>query len=98
MFLCNCEAPNVELFLVSVIVFAQGFKRICEAGRKRQDQWTPADSMTMTCSTSNRQLRARIGLVSHERTTSNRQLRAKIGLVSHQRTNLTTDSLELELT
>ena len=28
----------------------------------------PADSMTLTCSTCNRQFRARIGLVSHQRT------------------------------
>ena len=48
-------------------------KRICEAERKRRERKAngngpPADSMTLTCSTCNRQLRARIRLVSHQRT------------------------------
>ena len=48
-------------------------KRICEAERKRRERKAntngpPADSMTLTCSTCNRQFRARIGLVSHQRT------------------------------
>ena len=46
-------------------------KRICEAERKRRERKAktngpPADSMTLTCSTCNRQFRARIGLVSHQ--------------------------------
>ena len=46
---------------------------ICEAERKSKEHKAktnvqPADSMTLTCSTYNRQLRARIGLVSHQRT------------------------------
>ena len=50
-------------------------KRICEAERKRKERKAkaktnvpPSDSMTLTCSTCNRQFRARIGLVSHQRT------------------------------
>ena len=48
-------------------------KRIYEAERKRRERKAktnvpPADSMTLTCSTCNRQFRARIGLVSHQRT------------------------------
>ena len=48
-------------------------KRICEAERKLREckantNGSPADSMTLTCSTCNRQFRARIGLVSHQRT------------------------------
>ena len=48
-------------------------KRICAAERKGRDRKAntngpPADAMTMTCSTCNRQFRARIGLVSHQRT------------------------------
>ena len=48
-------------------------KRICEADRqcrerKSNSNWPTADSMTLTCSTCNRQFRARIGLVSHKRT------------------------------
>ena len=48
-------------------------KRICEAERKRRERKAktnvpPTDSMTLTCSTCNRQFRARIGLVSHQRT------------------------------
>ena len=48
-------------------------KRICEAERKRREgkaktNVPPSDSMTLTCSTCNRQFRARIGLVSHQRT------------------------------
>ena len=48
-------------------------KRICEAERKRRERKAntngpPADSMTLTCSTCNRQFRARIGPVSHQRT------------------------------
>ena len=48
-------------------------KRICEAERKRRERKAktnvpPSDSMTLTCSTCNRQFRARIGLVSHQRT------------------------------
>ena len=44
-------------------------ERICEAERKRRERKAnangpPADSMTLTCSTCNRQFRARIGLVS----------------------------------
>ena len=51
-------------------------KRICEAERKRRERKVntngpPADSMTFSC---NRQFRARIGLVSHQKT--------------HQHTNL----------
>ena len=46
-------------------------KRICEAERKRRERKAktnvpPSDSMTLTCSTCNRQFRARIGLVSHQ--------------------------------
>ena len=48
-------------------------KRICEAERKHRERRAktngpPADSTTLTCSTCNRQFRARIGLVSHLRT------------------------------
>ena len=48
-------------------------KRICEAERKRRERsantnWPPADSMILTCSTCNLQFRARIGLVSHQKT------------------------------
>ena len=48
-------------------------KRICEAETKRRQREAntngpPADTMTLICSTSNRQIRARIGLVSHQRT------------------------------
>ena len=48
-------------------------KRICEVERKRRERKAntngpPPDSMTLTCSTCNRQFRARIGLVSHQRT------------------------------
>ena len=54
-------------------------KRICEAKRKRRERKANtnrplADSVTLTCSTFNRQFRARIGLDSHQRT--------------HQHTNL----------
>ena len=43
-------------------------KRICEAERKRRERKAntkgpPADAMTLTCSTCNRQFSARIGLV-----------------------------------
>ena len=46
-------------------------ERICEAERKRRERKAnthgpPADSMILTCSTCNRQFRARIGLVSHQ--------------------------------
>ena len=49
--------------------------RICEAERKRRERnantnGPPADSMTLTCSTCNRQFRARIGPVSHQRLTN----------------------------
>ena len=48
-------------------------KEISEAERKRRERKAktngpPADSMTLTCSACNRQFRARIGLVSHQRT------------------------------
>ena len=48
-------------------------KRIYEAERKRRECKTktngpPTDCLTLTCSTCNRQFRARIGLVSHQRT------------------------------
>ena len=50
-------------------------KRICEAERKHRERKAnactngpPADSMILTCSTCNRQFKARIGLVSHQRT------------------------------
>ena len=48
-------------------------KRICEAERKCREHKAktngpPADSMTMTYSTCNRQFRARIGLVSYQQT------------------------------
>ena len=48
-------------------------KRIREAERKRRDgkaktNEPPADSVTLTCCTCNRQIRARTGLVSHQRT------------------------------
>ena len=36
--------------------------------RKANTNGPPAESMTLTCSTCNRQCRARIGLVSHQRT------------------------------
>ena len=47
--------------------------RICEAQRKHRERKANtngplAQSMTMTCSTCNRQFRARIGQVSHQRT------------------------------
>ena len=50
-----------------------GEKRICEAerkhrGRKANANGPPADTMTLTCSTCNRQFTARIGLVSYQRT------------------------------
>ena len=48
-------------------------KRICEAERKRRERKAntngpPAEFMTLTCSTCNQQVRARIGLVKHHRT------------------------------
>ena len=48
-------------------------KRICETERKRREckaktNGPPAHSMTLTCSTCNRQFRASTGLVSHYRT------------------------------
>ena len=48
-------------------------ERICEAERKRSERKAstngpPADSMTLTCSTCIRQFRARIDLVSLQRT------------------------------
>ena len=48
-------------------------KGIFEADRKRRERKAntngpPADSMTMTCSTCNQQFRAKIGIVSHQRT------------------------------
>ena len=48
-------------------------KRICEAERGRRERKAradvpPADSVTLTCSACGRQFRARIGLVSHQRT------------------------------
>ena len=48
-------------------------ERICEAERKRRERnantnGPPADSMILTCSTCNRQFRARIGQVSHHKT------------------------------
>ena len=50
-------------------------KRICEAERKCRERKAntngpPAESMTPTCSTCNRQFRARIGLVSHQKLTN----------------------------
>ena len=46
--------------------------RISEAERKRREHRAktngPPDSMALTCCTCNRQLRDRIGLVSHQRT------------------------------
>ena len=47
-------------------------KRICAAERKHRERnantiGPPADSMILTCSTCNRQFRARIGLVSHQK-------------------------------
>ena len=47
-------------------------KKICEAERKHRERnantnGPPADSMILTCSTCNRQTRARIGLVSHQK-------------------------------
>ena len=48
-------------------------KKICEAERKRREHKAEtngllADSLTFTYSTCNRKFRARIGLVSHQRT------------------------------
>ena len=48
-------------------------KKIFEAERMRRERkantnWPSADSMALTCTTCNRQFRARIGLVSHQRT------------------------------
>ena len=48
-------------------------KRTCEAERKCREcnpktNGPPAGSITLTCSTCNRQVRARIGLVGHQRT------------------------------
>ena len=49
-------------------------KRFREAKRKHRERsktktnGPPADFMTLTCSTCSRQFRARIGLVSHQRT------------------------------
>ena len=43
-------------------------KSICEAERKRRERKATTDSMTLTCSTCNRQFRTRIGIVSHQRT------------------------------
>ena len=42
--------------------------KLKERERKANTNGPPADSMTLTCSTCNRQFRARIGLVSHQRT------------------------------
>ena len=48
-------------------------KRIYEAERKHRERKAntngpPADSVTLTCSTCNRQFNAKIGLVSHQKT------------------------------
>ena len=45
-------------------------KKMCEAERKRRERkantiWPPADAMTLTCSTCNRQYRTRIGLLTN---------------------------------
>ena len=44
-------------------------KSICKAERKHRERKGNTNFMTLTCSTYNRQFRARIGLVSHQRTT-----------------------------
>ena len=54
------------------VAFYEG-KIICEAERKCRESKSrtngpPADTMTLTCSTCNRQFTARTGLVSHQRT------------------------------
>ena len=51
----------------------RGLINMCEAKRKRSERkastnGTPTESMTLTCSTCNRQFKARIGLVSHQGT------------------------------
>ena len=51
-------------------------KRMCEAEgkhrkRKAKTNGSPTDFMTLTCSTCNQQFRARIGLVSYQRTRLN---------------------------
>ena len=68
-----------------------------EAERKRRERKAktngpPADSMTLTCSTCNLQLRARIGLVSHQRTHLHTNLIHEIMtvfLISERRTTIT---------
>ena len=66
-------------------------KRTCEAERKRRERKAktnvpPADSMTLTCSTCNRQFRARIGLVSHQTHISTIQEIMMVFLISERRT------------
>ena len=72
-------------------------KRIGEAERKRRERKAktngpPADSVTLTCSTCNLQFRARIGLVSHQRTHLHMNLIHEIMtvfLISERRTTIT---------
>ena len=66
------EVDAVHLFL-TIIQFHSARHLISQHTSKRRERKAntngpPADSMTLTCSTCNRQFRARIGLVSHQRT------------------------------
>ena len=75
--------------------------RICEAERKRKERnantnGPPADSMTLTCSTCNRQFRARIGLVSHQKLTNTYEPSQEIlmvFLISERRTTIMTKTI-----
>ena len=65
-------------------------KKMCEAERKRRERKAktngrPVDSMTKTCSTCNRQFRARIGLISHQRTNQHIEI-MMFFLISERRT------------
>ena len=76
-------------------------KRICEAERKRRERnastnGLPADSMILTCSTCNRQFRARIGLVSHKKLTNTCEPFQEIMmafLISERRTTIMTKTI-----
>ena len=68
---------------------------ICEAERKRRERKAntngpPADSMTLTCSTCNRQFRARIGLVIQKLTNTHEPIQEimMVFLISERRTTM----------
>ena len=53
--------------------------------RKANTNGPPADSMALTCSTCNRQFRARIGIVSHQRTHQHTRTYSSFSLVRDER-------------